>query len=174
MSRLALLACVVLAACAACARSGGPAATGVCVPTRPGGAPAAYADARAAREAFTRRDGDGTLEAVLEDAAWLRHEGTPEQVEQAHRAYFEHGYTSFQVVLRSKEFTQPTAEGFVLEDDRGARVRARPLAYRSRMGLEDGRFVTEFELSFQHALGGARWVRLTRERDGARVEWRFE
>ena len=80
----------------------------------------------------------------------------PEQVQAAHRSYFEYGYTTFQVLLRSKDFTQPSKESYLLEDDRGAQVRTRPISYRSsKLALSNDRFEYTFELSFQHALGGA-------------------
>ena len=38
------------------------------------------------------------------DAAWLRFEGTPDEVERNHRAYFEQGYTTFQVQIDTDDF----------------------------------------------------------------------
>jgi len=168
------LAGLVLLALALCACQGrdGPPAQGACTPTVPGSAPVAFADAASAREAFTRRSRDGTLEATLEDVSWLRFEGRPEEVEAAHRSYFQYGYTTIQVVLRPIDFTQPTRESFLLEDDRGQQVRAKPITYRSTsMAQKGNRFEYFFELSFPHALSGARWVRLTRELGGQTVEW---
>jgi hypothetical protein len=170
LAGLALVALLL----SACQNRDGPPAQGACTPTVPGGGPAAFADAASAREAYTRRSRDGTLEATLEDVSWLRFEGTPEQVEAAHRSYFQYGYTTIQVVLRPIDFTQPTRESFLLEDDRGQQVRAKPITYRSTsMAQRGNRFEYFFELSFPHALSGAKWVRLTREFGGQSVEWKL-
>jgi hypothetical protein len=150
------------------------AATGTCAPTCGGRAPAAFEDYRKAKAAFTRSSRDGVLNATLEDVAWLRFEGSPDEVEKNHRAYFEYGYTSFQVTLRAHEFTRPTDESFVLQDGRGARIVGKPISFQGGMQTVDDRWQFTFELSFQHALGtDCQWIKLTRVLDGESVEWRF-
>jgi hypothetical protein len=132
----------------------------------------AFTDAIQAREAFTRRGGSVT--AVLEDASWLRFEGDPATVEASHPAYFEYGYTTFLVELRSEAFSQPTAETFMLEDSTGKRLSGRPLSYEGAQVLVDDRFFSTFSLSFQHVISAdVRWIRLTRVLDGSTVEWTF-
>lgn len=165
-----VLTLLLLAAC----QGGGQAAlqTGLVQPTVAGVPPAAYGNLAEGRTAF-RRVG-GSLTAVLEDAAWLRFEGDPACVEQNHRAYFEYGYTTFQVELRSREFTQPTCEEFVLEDNLGARIPGRPLRYEGSPVLVDDRYFSRFSLSFQHMITRRiAWIRLTRVADGSSVEWQF-
>lgn len=168
-------ACFALLLLAACQGSAdGPAATGACTPTVAGGPQPTYANYREGRAAFTRRSEDGTLAATLEDAAWLRYEGDPATVEKAHRAYFEYGYTSFQVLLRVRDFTQPTQETFTLEDSAGARVVGKPVTYEGSSTLVDGMWQYAFDLSFQHTLtASTRWLKLTRDADGAFVQWDF-
>lgn len=168
---LALLASVLLAGCTS---SSGGVATGACAPTVEGVSPQDYPDARAAREAFTRVDTSGEMEAVLEDVAWLRHEGDEETVIRKHRAYFEQGYTTFVVTLRTKEFVQPTAEQFLLTDSRGATLPGRPLTYAGTMGQEAERFAARFSLSFRHVITrDVGWLRLKRLSTGAELVWNF-
>jgi hypothetical protein len=167
---------IALAACclAACQGQGdGPPASGAVQPTVAGGAAApSYASYADARRAFTRRSADEVLEATLEDAAWLRFEGTPEQVQRAHRAYFEFGYTSFHVVLRAKKFTRPTHEKFVLEDSNGARATSSPVTFQGNLTLVKDRWEYAFDLSFQHTITkDTRWVKLTRVDGGSSVRW---
>ena len=149
-----------------------PAATGVVQPTVAGVPAPTYACAADGRRAFTRACGSVT--AVLEDASWLMFEGDPATVEANHRGYFDYGYTTFQVELRSKEFTQPTAETFQLEDNLGRRVPGRPLSYEGAPVLVDDRYFSTFTLSFQHTLSReVAWIRLTRLADASSVEWQF-
>src|SRR5262245_56088834 len=168
-SALALLLALPAAALAACQQGPPPPpSTGSVVPTVAGGPEgASYADLDAARAAFTRSCGSVT--AVLEDASWLRLEGASCEVVNNHRAYFEYGYTSFEVTLRSKGFSQPSLEEFLLEDSQGARVSGRPLAYQGAMKLEDNEWWTNhFSLAFHHAIGtDTQWIRLTRVSDGS-------
>ena len=153
----------------------GPSAKGSCVPTCAGGAQApAFSSYQAGREAFTRMSPGGVLTATLEDAIWLRFEGDPATVQKAHRAYFDYGYTTFQVILRAKEFSQPTLEAFVLEDSTGARIAGKPLTYQGNMKTVDDRWQYAFNLSFDHTISkNVRWLRLSRMRDGESVEWSF-
>jgi hypothetical protein len=162
------------AALAACQQGGPPPPPpgGTVVPTVAGGAPTeSYADLEAARKAFTRSCGSVT--AVLEDASWIRLEGPTEDVVKRHRAYFEYGYTSFDVTLRSQGFTQPTQEEFLLEDSQGARLSGKPLCYEGAMKLEENQWWrNHYSLSFRHAItADVRWIRLTRVSDGSKVEW---
>jgi len=167
----ALLLALALSACAG--RTDLPAATGRVLPTVAGRTPTAFADRAAARCAFTRVG--GTVTATLEDAAWLRFEGDPQVVASQHRAYFEYGYTTFEVELRSSDFANPTAETFVLEDSAGARLTGSPVSYEGSQVLVDDRYFAAFTLSFPHVLtGDTAWIRLTRASDGSSVEWRFE
>ena len=171
---LALLPC--LAACSGIkmGNTSTAAATGSCQPTCGGGPVAQFESYDKARQAFTRSSPDGVLNATLEDVAWLRFEGDPDTVERNHRAYFEYGYTTFQVMLRAREFTRPTDETFILQDGRGARIVGSPIAYKGGMQTVDDRWQFTFELSFQHALGtDCQWIKLTRMLDGESVEWRF-
>ena len=150
------------------------AASGGCQPTCGSGNVAQFENYEKAKAAFTRSSSQGVLNAALEDVAWLRYEGDPDTVEANHRAYFEYGYTTFQVVLRALDFTRPTAETFILEDGRGARIAGKPIAYKGGMQTVDDRWQFTFELSFQHALGSdCQWIRLTRVLDGESVEWQF-
>ena len=170
---LTILALLVLAVGCTSDESGPPAA-GVATPTVAGGPTPTYVDYGTAREAFTRRSADEVLLATLEDAAWLRFEGDAETVQQNHRAYFEYGYTTFQVTLRAKEYTRPTAETFVLQDDQGARVEGKPVKFQGNLKPVSDRWQFQFELSFQHAITkDTRWLRLTRVMDGSSVEWSF-
>lgn len=166
---------LALLALAGCQGSGDPPPPGgPCSPTCAGGPPPPYVGLADAQKAFTRQSADETLHATLEDASWLRFKGDPATVEQAHRAYFEYGYTSFQVLLRAKEFSQPTREEFVLEDSSGARLTGRPVSYDGSLKPVGDRWEYRFALSFQHSLGrDLRWLRLTRSSDGATVEWTF-
>jgi hypothetical protein len=150
-----------------------PPPTGSVTPTVAGGADASFATAEAARSAFTRSCGSVT--AVLEDASWIRYECAPSEAEKRHRAYFEYGYTTFDVTLRSRHFTQPTAEEFILEDSQGARLSGHPLSYQGAMKLENNEWWTnQFTVSFPHVLTSeVRWIRLTRTSDGSKVQWDF-
>lgn len=168
------LALAALLAAAGCSSGPSGLSSGACAPTVEGAAVPEYADARAARQAFARADEAGEMEAVLEDVAWLRHEGDEETVLRAHRAYFEQGYTTFVVTLRTKEFTQPTAEQFLLTDSRGATLPGRPLTYAGTMGQEGERFAARFSLSFRHVITReVGWVRLKRLATGSELTWTF-
>jgi hypothetical protein len=167
---------LLLLAAAACQQGpppGGGPPSGAVTPTVAGAADAGYGSLAAAKAAFTRTG--GTLTATLEDASWIRLEGDPAGAEKRHRAYFEFGYTSFEVTLRSLQFTQPTAEQFLLEDSSGQRLTGRPISYEGALRLEDNRWWTNrFALSFPHTLSAdVRWIRLTRVSDGSQVEWTF-
>jgi hypothetical protein len=142
------------------------------VPTVAGGTGATYPTLQAARTAFTRQN--GTITATLEDASWIRLEGDPDGAEARHRAYFEYGYTTFQVVLQVKEFVQPTAETFVLEDSLGARHVGKPISFSGGMIMDNDRWTYRFDLSFPHAMTReVQWLRLTRAADGSVLEWAF-
>ncbi len=144
------------------------------LPTVAGRASPNYSSAVDARDAYTRQSENGSLVAILEDAAWLRYEGTPEQVESKHKSYFKDGYTTFQVVMNPDEFTQPNKEVFILEDSSGRRFRGNPVTYKSAMEWHDRKYRFEFQLSFQHAVSAdTRWIKLTREADGSTVRWDF-
>jgi hypothetical protein len=174
MARTLTILALLLFAAGCTGTEGGPPATGAATPTVAGGAAPAYADYTTAREAFTRRSEDEILGATLEDASWLRFEGDAEAVQQKHRAYFEYGYTSFQVVLRSKEYTRPTDETFLLEDDTGMRVEGKPVTFQGSLKLVRDRWEFIFDLSFRHAITkDTKWLRLTRLKDGTKVEWTF-
>ena len=122
--------------------------------------------------AFTRRS--DSMTALLEDASWLRFEGTPACVQANHRAYFQYGYTTFQIELRSREFTRPTQEQFVLEDSTGLSTPGRPVSFEGAPQLVDDRYFSTFTLAFRHVISAElQWVRLTRPADGTWVEWRF-
>lgn len=154
---------------------GGPSApspTGVVQPTVSGVAPPTFGNLDEGRRAFTRAC--GSLTAVLEDASWLAFEGDPSTVEANHRAYFQYGYTTFQVELRSKEFTQPTQETFLLEDSAGRRIPGQPICFAGSPVLVDDRYFSRFQLSFQHTISrDLQWIRLTRVVDGSSLEWTF-
>jgi len=131
-----------------------------------------FSDLQAGRAAFTRSS--DTMTATLEDASWLRLEGNPDCVQANHRAYFEYGYTTFHVELRSREYTRPTQETFILEDSSGLRTPGRPIAFEGAPQLVDDRYFTTFTLSFRHVISAElSWIRLTRQADGTWVEWRF-
>jgi hypothetical protein len=171
---LTILALLALAAGCTGDDAGGPPATGVATPTVAGGPAPSYTDYLSAREAFTRRSTDEVLLATLEDAAWLRFEGDATTVQENHRAYFEYGYTTFQVTLRAKEYTRPTNETFLLQDDLGARVEGKPVTFQGNLKPVSDRWQFKFDLSFQHAISkDTRWLRLTRMKDGSTVEWSF-
>lgn len=146
-----------------------------CAPTCAGGGSAgSYGGYEEARRAFTRATKDGAFTATLEDVAWLRFEGDEESTVKQHRAYFEQGYTTFQIVLRTKDFTQPTGESFVLQDSSGARLSGRPVTYQGAMGQEQEKYAARFSVSFRHAItSDLTWVRLTRSSDGGTLEWTF-
>ena len=174
----ALCLLVLVGGLAACQSGGGEdllPPTGGVAPTVAGESPAHYPNLGEARRAFTRQDKEGMFTAVLQDAAWLRFLGTPDEVEADHRAYFDQGYTTFDVTLSVDAFTKPTAETFVLEDSAGRRVVGKPVTYKSQMGTQSGRFNFQFELAFQHAINrDTQWVRLVRQADGASLEWSFD
>ncbi len=110
----------------------------------------------------------------MEDTSWLKFEGDPDTVQKNHSAYFEYGYTTFQVVLRSRDFTRPTMEAFMLEDGRGARIAGKPISFTGGMRPVNDRWQYTFDLSVNHALGrDVKWVKLTRVSDGESVEWKF-
>jgi hypothetical protein len=166
-----LPASVLLAGCYG--NDDGPPSTGQVAPTVAGGAQTAgYGGYQQAKQAFTRGSEDGVLIAVLEDVTWLKYEGSAEDVEKDHPGYFEHGYTTFEVTLRAREFTRPTEETYVLEDSNGARATAKPLTYKGGMMPVSDRWQFEFNLSFSHAITkDTRWIRLTRVKDGEAVMW---
>ncbi len=175
MCRALLITALLVLAAGCTSDTGGPPAKGPVTPTVSGGAATpAFTDYASAKEAFTRRSADEVLYATLEDASWLRFEGDAETVQQAHRAYFEYGYTSFKVTLRAREYTRPTQESFVLEDDGGARVTGKPVTFQGSLQLVSDRWEFTFDLSFRHAItADTKWIRLTRVKDGAQVEWSF-
>ncbi len=147
---------------------------GPCAPTCAGRTGGDYASYEAGRAAFTRATADGSFTATLEDVAWLRHEGDEESLLTKHRAYFQQGYTTFEVLLRTKDFTQPTAETFVLQDSKGTRLQGRPVTYQGAMGLEQEKYASRFSVSFRHAItADLEWLRLTRTADGGTLEWTF-
>ncbi len=175
LGALAIVALGLLAAGCSGDDATGPQASGPATPTVAGGAAPGYADYVSAREAFTRRSDDEVLGATLEDAAWLKFEGDADTVERNHRAYFEYGYTSFKVILRAKEYTRPTEEVFILQDDGGARVESKPLTFQGNLQLVGDRWQFTFDLSFKHSITrDTRWVRLTRVKDGTAIDWQFE
>lgn len=176
MSRVVILAALLACLPACNSNDDGPPATGQVTPTVAGGAPtAAFAGYQEAKEAFTRGSADGILIATLEDAAWLKFEGPPDEVEANHRAYFEYGYTAFNVILRAREFTRPTTETFLLEDNTGQRVNARPITFKGNMTMIDDRWQYEFDLAFRHTITkDTQWLKLTRVSDGEFVEWRLK
>ncbi len=148
--------------------------SGECVPTVEGAPSTGYANYEEGRAAFSRSDKEGSFIAVLEDVAWLRFEGEESAILEKHRAYFEQGYTTFEVTLLTKDFTQPTNETFVLTDSKGARLVGKPVGYQGSMGQENERFAARFQVSFRHAVTREiGWVKLVRVADGAELEWRF-
>ena len=166
---------LILAAAAGCQGGSGslPPSKGRVLPTVAGRKPMQFENRKDAVLAFTRIG--GSVSATLEDAAWLRFEGDPATVAREHRAYFDHGFTTFHVELRSSEFTQPVKESFVLEDDKGARVCGSPTCYDGRGGLVEGKYFCSFDISFRHVITrDLKWIRLTRPLDGSVVEWSFE
>lgn len=165
---------LLVSSLAACnSNESGPPTTGNVTPTVAGGsATTGFAGYQEAKEAFTRGSEDGVLIATLEDAAWLRFEGSPEEVQENHKAYFEYGYTSFKVILRAREFTRPTTETFILEDSAGARISARPVTFNGNLITVDDRWQYEFDLAFRHTITrDVQWIKLTRAIDGEYVEW---
>jgi len=173
MPRLVCLLGLLALSLAAC-RSGpsGPPPTGWVQPTVAGRQPMEFSGLQEGREAFTRRS--DSMTAVLEDASWLRFEGDPACVEANHRAYFQYGYTTFQVELRSREFTRPTQEQFVLEDSSGLRTPGKPVQFQGSPELVDDRYFSTFTIAFRHTISAElQWIRLTRPLDGTWVEWRF-
>jgi hypothetical protein len=165
-------AVLLLPALLACqsAPKGPPCSGAVCCTCAGAAAPPAYASGVEARAAFTRKS--GTLTATLEDASWLRFTGAPDQVEERHRAYFEYGYTTFQVELHSDAFSQPSRETFVLEDSTGRRVTGQPIQFTTAPILVEGHYYAAFSLSFSHVItSDLAWIRLTRAMDGSTVEW---
>jgi len=173
MHRTLLVLVLLAVAGVACQGSKTPyAPQGDVLPTVAGRAPMTFDCLEAARTAFTRAC--GSLTAVLHDAAWLRHMGDPATVEEQYRAYFDCGYTTFSVELKSECFTKPTQEVFLLEDSCGGRYEGRPLKYEGSPVLVDNCYFSTFDLSFQHVLSAQlAWIRLTRVADGASVTWNF-
>ncbi len=170
-----ILLLLTLAACVGCQGGGGnfPASTGEVLPTVVGRKPMVFETREEAVRAFTRIG--GSVSATLEDAVWLRFEGDTATVAREHRAYFEHGFTTFHVELRSTEFTQPVKETFVLEDSEGHRVCGSPTCYDGCGGLREGKYFCSFDISFRHVITrDLKWIRLTRPLDGSVVEWSFE
>jgi len=164
---------LVLAACQGSGQVAPP--TGAVLPTVAGAPGMTFKNGAEARRAFTRAS--GSLIATLEDSAWLRFEGEPQTVAREHRAYFDYGYTTFDVEINHNEFVQPTSEVFILEDSCGARLTGKPTCYNGSPTLKNGKYVTTFSLSFQHVLHrGIQWIRLSwpRPQNGSSVEWRFE
>ena len=165
-----LLASLLLPAC----QSGpqGPPPSGWVQPTVAGRTPMQFSSLEQGKAAFTRRS--DSMTALLEDASWLRFEGDPACVQANHRAYFEYGYTTFQVELRSREFTRPTQETFILEDSSGLRTPGRPVQFTGAPILVDDRYFSTFVIAFRHTISAElQWVRLTRPADGTWVEWQF-
>ncbi len=177
-SSLAALSVLALGLTLAACQGGGSnplPATGAARPTVAGGAAPGYANLADAQRAFTRMSPDGVLIATLEDSAWIRFEADPDTATERHRAYFEYGYTTFNVTLRSQAFTRPTDETFLLEDSTGARHTASPLRYDSAMTLVDDRYQYTFDLSFKHVITKeVRWLKLIRQADNETVEWTFD
>ena len=167
---LVLLAILPFSAC----RSGpaGPGPPGWVQPAVAGRSPMTFSSLEQGRAAFTRRS--DSMTAILEDASWLRFEGEPACVEANHRAYFMYGYSTFHVELRSREFTRPTQECFVLEDSTGQRTSGKPVMFQGAPELVDDRYFSSFVLAFRHMITAElQWIRLTRPADGTWVEWRF-
>lgn len=151
-------------------------ASGACCPTVAGGpSNSRFQNYRAARDAFTRQSKEGVLVATMKDASWLRYEGSPDDVMEKHKDYFEFVYTSFEVVLRPKEFTNPVKETFILEDSSGVRLSGSPVTYEASMIPVEDRHQFTFDLAFNHRVStGVTWIRLTRAFDGETVEWTFD
>ncbi len=175
MRRVLCLAAAAVFFAACNSNDEGPPATGQVTPTVAGGGPtASFPGYMEAREAFTRGSADGVVIATLEDAAWLKFEGPPDEVEANHKAYFEYGYTAFAVVLRAREFTRPTTETFILEDSTGGRVSARPVSFKGNLTTVGDRWQYEFDLAFRHTITkDLQWLKLTRVSDGEFVEWQL-
>lgn len=173
-THLVLLCLLVLVGCSS-GGSQGPQPTGYVLPTVAGRRASAFESGVEARQAFTRRG--GSLLATLEDATWLKYLGCPEEIAKEHRAYFDYGYTTFQVETHAKDFVQPTCETFVLEDSSGARMTGSPTCYEGAQELVQGRYFASFSLSFRHTLTkDIRWIRLSwpKCQDGSTLEWRFD
>ena len=165
MPRLLVLVLLLVALTVPACQSGrsGPPPTGWVQPTVAGRTPSVYAGLQQGREAFTRRS--DSMTAVLEDASWLSSRGRRPASRPNHRAYFEYGYTTFQVELRSREFTRPTQETFVLEDSTGLRAPGTPVSFKGAPQLVDDRYFSTFTLAFRHVISAElQWVRLTRHR----------
>ena len=171
---LALVCLIVTPAC----NNKGPdfRSSGACCPTVSGGPQGqAFAGYGAARDAFTRTSSGGILTATLKDSAWIKYEGSPEQVMEKHKDYFQFVYTSFEVMLRPKEFTNPSHETFVLEDSSGVRLSGSPIKYEAAMIPVDDSHQFMFDLAFNHRVSAdLTWIRLTRALDGETVEWTFD
>lgn len=173
---VAVLALAV-AALGACSTPKNPyGASGACCPTVAGGPSVTrFQSYQAARDAFTRQSQEGVLIATMKDASWLRYQGSPEQVMEKHKDYFEFVYTSFEVVLRPKDFTNPVKETFILEDSSGVRLSGSPVTYDAAMIPVEDRHQFTFDLAFNHRVSaGVSWIRLTRALDGESVEWTFD
>ena len=174
MIRTALFLMALTLVVTACNQNNQFGTSGDCCPTVAGkdGGGKQYGSYQEARDVFTRQSKDGVLTATLKDASWLKYEGPAEEVMKRHRDYFEFIYTSFVVTLRVKDFTNPKAETFVLEDSTGGRVAGRPVTYEASMIPVDDRHQFTFNLAFQHQMtSDMQWVRLTRMLDGESVEW---
>ena len=174
MPRLALLVILTVLLTLTGCQSGprGPQPTGWVQPTVAGRTPMSFPGLQEGQAAFTRKS--DSMTALLEDSSWLRFEGEPDCVQMNHRAYFEYGYTTFQVELRSREFTRPTNECFILEDSAGGRVQGTPVSFEGAPILVDDRYFSSFVLAFRHVItADLEWIRLTRPADGTWVEWNF-
>jgi hypothetical protein len=169
---LALAAALLLLA-PGCTRGTVYSRQGALQPTVAGRAPATYTSLEQAKAAFSRSQ--GAMTAILEDAAWIRLEGSPEEAAQRHPAYFE-GLTTFRVQVATDQIVRPTQETFLLEDSTGGRVVSKPETFKTDLGEGFGpRVLTEFTLTFPHTLSSEmRWIRLTREGPGGgTVSWEF-
>ena len=174
MPRLVLLVFLTVLLSLTGCQSGprGPQPTGWVQPAVAGRTPMSFRGLQEGRDAFTRRS--DSMTALLEDSSWLRFEGEEACVVANHRAYFEYGYTTFQVELRSREFARPTKEKFILEDSAGARAESTPVSFQGAPLLVDDRYFSTFILAFRHMItADLEWIRLTRPEDGSWVEWRF-
>lgn len=171
MRLLASLLAVLALVLGACSAGSSHRKRGASAATVEGAAPAAYADAAAAKAAFTR--GDGPMTATLYDVAWIRLEPDPTTAAERYPEYFQ-GYTTVGVSLRTDRFVQPTKETYVLEDSTGARVSTSPERYKGDTLRGFGpKHAADFVLVFPHVLSkDVAWVKLTRVGDGGgTVQW---
>jgi len=159
---------------AACERGQTYKSGGSVTPTVSGaGGGAAYANAEAAKAAFSRSN--GPLTAVLEDVSWIRLESDAATAEERHPDYFK-GLTVIDVELYTMNFARPTEETYLLEDSLGASVSTKPASFKSSIqGGVGPKFFSSFLLVFSHTLSkDARWLRLTRKADeGGAVTWQL-